>query len=106
MTSTSENHQNDLGLLPASAFSYQELTDAYNHTRVDYLVPMPMNAKKLQAYVENYDIDLDASAVAIDGQEVLGLAMLGVREGRGWITRLGIINRLRRRERVKHWCDT
>ncbi len=84
-------------LIPASAFSYQELTNAYNHTRVDYLVPMPMNANKLQEYVETYDVDLEASAVAVDGQEILGLAMLGVREGRAWITRLGIIQRRRRR---------
>ena len=83
-------------LLPASSFSYEELTDAYNHTRVDYLVPMPMNVKKLREYVENYDVDMDASAVAIDGNEVLGLAMLGVREQRAWITRLGVIQRNRR----------
>jgi len=94
---TNQRDDSTIGLIPASAFSYQELTDAYNHTRVDYLVPMPMNANKLREYVENYDIDMDASAVAIDGQEILGLAMLGVREHRAWITRLGIIQRRRRR---------
>lgn len=85
-----------IDLLPASAFSFEELTDAYNHTRVDYLVPMPMNVKKLREYVEVYDVDMDASAVAIDGNEILGLAMLGVRERRAWITRLGVIQRNRR----------
>ena len=83
-------------LIPASAFSYQELTDAYNHTRVDYMVPMPMNAKKLREYVEIYDVDMDASVVAVDGNEMLGLSMLGVREGRAWITRLGVIRSNRR----------
>lgn len=86
----------DILLLPASSFSYEELTEAYNHTRVDYLVPMPMNVKKLREYVETYDVDMEASAVAIDGNEVLGLAMLGVREQRAWITRLGVIQRNRR----------
>jgi ribosomal protein S18 acetylase RimI-like enzyme len=84
-------------LIPASAFSFEELTEAYNHTRVDYLVPMPMNSRKLKEYVENYDIDMDASAVAVDGNEVLGLAMLGVREKRAWLTRLGVIRSNRRR---------
>lgn len=83
-------------LIPASAFSFEELTEAYNHTRVDYLVPMPMNAARLREYVETYDVDMDCSVVAVDGNEVLGLAMLGVREDRAWITRLGIIRSKRR----------
>ena len=85
-----------IDLIPASAFSYQELTDAYNHTRVDYMVPMPMNARKLREYVETYDVDMDASVVAVDGNEMLGLSMLGIREGRAWITRLGVIRSNRR----------
>ncbi len=77
-------------------FSYEELTEAYNHTRVDYIVPMPMNAARLQEYVEVYDVDMKASAVAVDGNEILGLAMLGVRGRRAWITRLGVIRSNRR----------
>jgi ribosomal protein S18 acetylase RimI-like enzyme len=85
-----------IDLIPASAFSYEELTNAYNRTRVDYIVPMPMNAARLREYVETYDVDMDASVVAIDGNEVLGLAMLGVRPGRTWITRLGVVRHQRR----------
>lgn len=83
-------------LIPASDFSYEELTEAYNHTRVDYLVPMPMNAARLREYVEIYNVDMDCSVVAVDGNEILGLAMLGSREQRAWITRLGIIRAKRR----------
>ncbi len=89
--------QNRIDLIPASAFSFEELTEAYNHTRVDYMVPMPMNANKLREYVLHYDIDMKASAVAVDGNEMLGLAMLGLREKRAWITRLGVIRSNRRR---------
>jgi ribosomal protein S18 acetylase RimI-like enzyme len=89
-------HETTVDLIPASAFSYEELTEAYNQTRVDYLVPMPMNAARLREYVEIYDVDMDCSAVAVDGNEILGLAMLGVRDKRAWITRLGIIRRKRR----------
>lgn len=91
------NTDSPVDVIPASAFTYEELTEAYNHTRVDYIVPMPMNAAKLREYVETYDVDLDASGVAIDGNEILGLGMLGVREGRAWITRLGVIRSKRRR---------
>ena len=85
-----------LNLVPASTFSYEELTEAYNQTRVDYIVPMPMNAAKLQEYVETYDVDLEASAVVIDDAQILALGMLGVRENRAWITRLGVVRSNRR----------
>lgn len=83
-------------LIPASAFTFEELVEAYNHTRVDYMVPMPMNAARLREYCDICNVDLDASVVAVDGNEILGLAMLGVREGRAWITRLGVIRSNRR----------
>jgi ribosomal protein S18 acetylase RimI-like enzyme len=91
------DNESALDLIPASAFSYEELVEAYNHTRVDYLVPMPMNAAKLREYVETYSVDLDSSVVAVDGNEVLGLAMLGSRANRAWLTRLGVIRSKRRR---------
>jgi len=78
-------------LAPASRFTVEELVDAYNQTRVDYIVPMPMNAARLREYIRNYDVDLDLSAVAVLGDQILGLAMLGVRSGHTWITRLGVL---------------
>ncbi len=83
--------QPTVDLLPASQFSLDALTAAYNQTRVDYLVPMPMNAERLRAYITGYDVSLEDSLVAVDGSQILGLAMLGVRQGRTWITRLGVL---------------
>lgn len=83
-------------LLPASRFTIDQLTAAYNQTRVDYLVPMPMNAARLSEYVDLYDVDLDHSYVAVDGDDILGLGMLGVRRGRAWVTRLGVLPTNRR----------
>lgn len=84
-------------LIPASAFSIEQLTQAYNQTRVDYLVPMPMNAARLAEYVHIYDIDLRHSCVAMSKGHMLGLGMLGVRADRVWITRLGVLTANRRR---------
>lgn len=86
-------------LIPASQFTIEDLTNAYNQTRVDYMVPMPMNAARLASYVNTYNVDMDRSWVAIDQEtdEMLGLAMLGVRAGRTWITRLGVLPVRRRR---------
>jgi ribosomal protein S18 acetylase RimI-like enzyme len=82
---------------PADTFSIEQLTAAYNQTRVDYLVPMPMNAARLAEYIHFYDIDLARSVVMADGDRMLGLGMLGVRSGRAWITRLGVLPVARRR---------
>jgi ribosomal protein S18 acetylase RimI-like enzyme len=87
----------NIGLVPASQFTIEELTNAYNQTRVDYLVPMPMNAARLAAYIKIYDVDMDHSWVAVEGDDILGLAMLGVRPGRTWVTRLGVIPNRRRK---------
>jgi ribosomal protein S18 acetylase RimI-like enzyme len=86
-----------LQLNPASHFSIEVLTAAYNQTRVDYLVPMPMNAARLAEYIRVYDVHLDKSFVATDSGQILGLAMLGVRPGRTWVTRLGVLPARRRR---------
>ncbi len=77
--------------ISASEFSWETLTQAYNQTRVDYIVPMPMNPARLREYVHNYDVDMDSSVVAMEGTQILGLAMLGVRPGHSWATRLGIL---------------
>ncbi len=83
-------------LLPASEFTLDELTDAYNQTRTDYLIPMPMNPARLGEYITLYDVDMVASRVAVTGEQVVGLGMLGKRPGSGWLTRLGVLPEGRR----------
>jgi ribosomal protein S18 acetylase RimI-like enzyme len=80
-----------LTLLSASKFSIEELTAAYNQTRVDYMVPMPLNAARLQEYIDIYDVDMDRSVVAVAEEQMLGINMIGVRDDRSWITRLGVL---------------
>jgi len=76
----------------ADKYSIARLADIYNESRVDYIVPMPMNTKRLHDYVAQYDVDLSASVVAVNqDQQVAGIGMLGVRGTRAWITRLGVI---------------
>jgi ribosomal protein S18 acetylase RimI-like enzyme len=78
--------------VPASQYDFTELADIYNRTRVDYIVPMPMNAKRMAEYVHNYHVDLGVSVAVFDREnELAGLGMLGVRAARAWITRLGVI---------------
>jgi len=85
-------------IIPADHYTIEQLTELYNQTRVDYLVPMPMNADRLQEYVNDFNVDLAHSCVARDKSngDVLGLSMLGFRNGIGWITRLGVLPSTRR----------
>ncbi|GMV32646.1 MAG: hypothetical protein DCC59_02505 [Chloroflexi bacterium] len=83
-------------LMPASRFTIEELTALYNQTRVDYLVPMPMNSARLQEYIRVYDVDVERSVLAIEDGVPRGVVMLGARPERTWITRLGVIPSTRR----------
>src|SRR4051794_25352392 len=75
-----------------SSYTFDQLADIYNQTRVDYIVPMPMNGKRMAEYVNDYDVDLDSSTVALNAKHhPMGIVMLGLRGDRSWITRLGIL---------------
>ncbi|MFN3491830.1 MAG: GNAT family N-acetyltransferase, partial [Anaerolineales bacterium] len=57
----------------------------------------PMNAARLEEYAKTYDVSLEHSIVAaLPNGELLGVIMLGVRNGRVWVTRLGVIPNNRR----------
>jgi ribosomal protein S18 acetylase RimI-like enzyme len=60
------------------------------------MIPMPMNAERLVEYINMYDVSLNRSLVALEGETMRGVAMLGVRDDRTWITRLGVIPSTRR----------
>lgn len=88
---------NAIKLIPASQFTIEQLAAIYNQTRVDYMVPMPMNAARLGEYVAIYNVKLEHSLVATTQEgEMLGVAMLGLRKDRAWITRLGVLPNTRR----------
>lgn len=59
---------------------------------------MPLTPARLQEYITTYDVDLNMSYAAYEEEEqlILGIAMLGKRPGRTWITRLGVVPYSRR----------
>ena len=94
-----------LKLIPAVHFSIEQLTAIYNQTRVDYMVPMPMNPARLAEYIHTYDVDLECSLVAVQDGELLGVVMLGLRPHRAWITRLGVVPNTRRSGVGRALCE-
>jgi ribosomal protein S18 acetylase RimI-like enzyme len=90
---------------PASEYSISQLLDIYNLTRSDYLVPMQMAPADLEEYLQVYDITLDGSVVAeLDGQPA-GINLLGIRGDQGWVTRLGVAAKARRRSVAKSMME-
>lgn len=93
---------------PCTQYTWEQLADIYSQARVDYIVPMPMNGKRMMEYVQHYDVNLTLSLVALDADDYspMGVCMLGVRAQRGWVTRLGIIPRKRRNSAGRHLMQT
>lgn len=92
-------------LIPASHFTLEQLTAIYNQTRVDYMVPMPMNEARLADYISTYDVALEHSRVAMQDGQMLGVAMLGLRADRAWLTRLGVLPNTRRTGVGRALCE-
>jgi GNAT superfamily N-acetyltransferase len=82
-------------LVHADKFTIEQLTNAYNQTRVDYMVPMPMNVARLTEYIHLYEVNLSQSLVAFKDEEMVGLGMLALRTNRSWYTRLGVLTNQR-----------
>ncbi len=87
-----------LELGAASRLDIEALTAVYNESRRDFMIPMPMSAGRMRDYIRAYDIDLGRSLVAFDADtgRGLGLALLGMRPERSWISRLGVLPEARR----------
>ena len=58
---------------------------------------MQVDEAAVEFLVRTFDLDLDASLVAVDDGEPVGLVNLGVRGERGWIGGLGVVAEARRR---------
>jgi GNAT superfamily N-acetyltransferase len=68
----------------------EKLSALIKRAYADYAVPMQVDAAGFEAMVAAYDIDLHASRVGALGGEPIAIALLGVRERRGWIGGLGV----------------
>ena len=77
--------------LPANA-----LVDLFNAGYSDYLLPMRFTADAFAEHIAANDIDLECSYVALD-DEPAALALIGRRDGSGWVGGMGTAPRYRRR---------
>jgi ribosomal protein S18 acetylase RimI-like enzyme len=83
-------------LRPASSFGLGELAGVFTRAYEGYVVPFKVDETFLRFMVKTFDLDLDASRVALRDGDPVGLANLGVRESRGWIGGVGVVAAARR----------
>jgi GNAT superfamily N-acetyltransferase len=74
-----------------STIDTQAIADAFNAVYEDYVMPVNLTAEQVQHHISGNDIDLSASPLWLDDDgSVIGMAMLGVRNDRGWVGGFGI----------------
>ena len=80
-----------VALEPASARSHAELAALFTAGYEGYFMPVAVDESAFSFMAGTWDYDLDASLVAVDGNDDVGLCMLGVRGTSGWIGGVGIV---------------
>ena len=85
-----------LELRPASAFSLGELAALFNAGYEDYFVPFRIDAAALGAMNGAFDVDVEASRVALLDGERVGFANLARRGAEAWIGGVGVVAAARR----------
>ena len=83
--------------MPASAFSLEALGDIFTRSFENYFYPGAMTAAQLAARVRTEQLDLHRSLVMRLGDDVAGIALLGLRGDRAWCGGFGVVLPLRGR---------
>ena len=84
-------------LVPAADLSTTELAELFTRGYEGYYVPMQVDEQAMAFMLDAWDIDLTRSRVALDDDERVGVANLGVRGEWSWVGGLGVVPAARRR---------
>jgi GNAT superfamily N-acetyltransferase len=85
-----------LDLRSARTISPAERAALFNTAYEGYLLPFHIDERQLAAMDDAFDLDLDASRVALRGGEPVGLGNLGIRGEDSWIGGVGVVTAARR----------
>ncbi|MBZ0301215.1 MAG: GNAT family N-acetyltransferase [Anaerolineae bacterium] len=75
---------------PATHIAFDALVHVFNTGYAAYRVPVQLDALDLRHHIEQNDIDLDASQVALSENQPVGMVLLGIRQPCAWIGGLGV----------------
>jgi len=85
-----------LELRAASSLSTGELAALFNAAYEGYLIPFHVDENTVRMMTSAFDLDPEASRVALRDGEPVGLANLGVRGEDGWVGGIGVVASARR----------
>jgi ribosomal protein S18 acetylase RimI-like enzyme len=83
-------------LRSASSVPFAPFVELFNRAYEDYVIPFRLDEAIVRFMVAAYDLDLDASRVAFDGDDAVGLGNLGLRGKDAWIGGVGVVTTARR----------
>lgn len=84
-------------LRDARALDLATLAALFNRAYEGYAVPMHLDPDTMAFLLDTFDLVPERSPVAWDGDEAVGIAMLGLRGERGWVGGMGVVPARRRR---------
>lgn len=77
-------------LRPVAGLDLATLAEIFTTGFEGYFMPVRMTEDLMWNHVHNYDIDLEASFVAVDSGQYVGIVLTGIRDTRSWIGGLGV----------------
>ncbi len=77
-------------LAPIPDEPFDVLLKTFNAGYRGYIVPLKLEADQLRGHISSQQIDLRASRIAYADGDPVGVALLGIREKRGWIGGVGV----------------
>jgi len=83
-------------LRPSTDLTRRELAELFTAAYEDYYVPFQIDEARLAHMVDTFDLALDRSLVAWEGDTPVGLANLGLRGERTWLGGVGVVKTHRR----------
>ena len=80
----------------ARSLTEGERAELFNAAYADYVIPFHLDERSVAAMAEAFDLDADASRVAVRDDERVGLGNLGLRGEDAWIGGVGVVPSERR----------
>jgi GNAT superfamily N-acetyltransferase len=78
-------------LRPANKVDFHDYLTAFNQAYEDYFFPLHMQHDPMLRLIDRDAIDMNASKVVLDDDQIVGVGMLAIQNNIGWIGGLGVI---------------
>jgi GNAT superfamily N-acetyltransferase len=80
-----------IDVVSAASLDRAALAALFTGVYAGYWHPIEIDEARLQRMTATYDLDLETSVVALDGDAVIGLAVLAVRGREAWVGGMGVL---------------